>query len=164
MAIKNNEVLTYQAMYLELNRFSEDPAKLYFSEEMPPELVASITALGTGAIGVGAFAVSLSGLSGAAIVAFLTRFGIPGLVGGIASVAITAATAVAVPAMLMYKYKQQKKFQEELKHLFKVSEELEGKLTSDERSKVKDLIKSLQEYRRYLIEKHTLQYPENNEI
>lgn len=155
MALKKSEVQTYQVMYLELNKFSEETTKQYFSEEFPPELAASITALGTGALGIGAFAVGLQGLSGAAIVTFLTRFGFGGLAGGVASVALSAATVVAIPATLVYKYRQQKQLQEELIYFFKESEKLEGELANDERSRVKDLIMSLQEYRKHLIEKHT---------
>lgn len=153
--ISKKEVDEFKLLIAEEAFFSENPHQIDFSNSFPPELAATIGALGTGAVGVAAVFATLAGLSGAEIMGALASFGIAGAVGGIASVAaIVAAPAVLVGGGIFH-VANQRKLGLELDKLIKQSYKFERVLNTDNRDNVQGLLQVVREYRDNLKKKHS---------
>ncbi|MFM1625268.1 hypothetical protein AB6P17_07540 [Streptococcus mutans] len=141
--IKKKEVEQFRVFALELNSFVEDPFKQEYSEAITPELAAILGGVGTGFLGISTIFTWLSGMSGAQIMAALASFGFGGAVGGIATLTVSVAVPVVLVAGSFYTVANQRKLKQELIKLFRFVKNLEPKLVDDERSKVQELLKSI---------------------
>ena len=75
--------------------------------------------------------------------AALASFGFGGAVGGIATLTVSVAVPVVLVAGSFYTVDNQRKLKKELIKLFRFVKNLEPKLVDDERSKVQELLKSI---------------------
>jgi len=152
---KKREMEEFKLLVAEAAFFSENKMQTTFSKNFPPELAAAIGGVGAGAVRVGAVFAAFAGMSGAQIMAALAGFGVAGAVGGIVSIAAIVAAPVALVAGGIWAWANQNKLKNELKRLIEKSFVFEKKLANDERKKARDLVKTMQAYRKRLQTEHT---------
>lgn len=152
--INKREVEEFKLLVAEEAYLSENREQFQFSDGFPPELAATISGLGAGALGVGAVFAVFAGMSGAEIMAALAGFGVAGAVGGIVSIAALVAAPVALVAGGIYHITNQNNLGRELESLFKKSLNFEEELVMDNRDNVKGLLIAAEAYRKKLSDKH----------
>ncbi|MFA9493240.1 hypothetical protein [Streptococcus sp. E17BB] len=141
--IKKKEVEQFRIFILELNTFHENRFKMDYSSAISPELAGILGGVGTGALGVASIFSWLSGMSGAQMMSALASFGFGGAVGGIVSLVAAVATPVVLVSGGFYTVANQRKLKKELIQLSRVANKMKIELASDDRPKVKELLKTI---------------------
>ncbi|MTB58877.1 hypothetical protein [Streptococcus uberis] len=138
--LNSKKVDLYKMLLLELNTFAEDKFKYEYSDNVAPELVAALSGIGTGMLGIGAVYSVFAGMSGAQIMSTLAGFGVGGSVGGIVSIAALVSAPVLLVGSAAYAFTKNRKFKNEVKQLRDISIDLKQKMKEDDRGRVKELL------------------------